>query len=105
MEKQEEKRSLDCTENKYPSEQQSQNPKKYTTGKKTPTYKKILKKLLSKNNRTLEYMIDEICNFRLENVEEVINKIINLTESGTIIIMKTNKGFIYKIKKKNGDAE
>lgn len=90
-------------ENKSQTEQQLPNQKRYTQENTSPSYKKILKTLARGKGKTLEYMVDQLAKFRLTNVEQIAADVAELTKQGVIIVTKTNKGFIYKLKeyKKN----
>jgi acyl-CoA hydrolase len=66
-----------------------------------PDRRRIKKRLLKRQSKILERVVDELTNYRLAEIEKTINEVIELARSGYIVITKTNEGLKYSVK----DAE
>lgn len=70
---------------------------------------RIVHSFISKSqSRTLERVIDQLTRYRLQDIDEVLDEIVNLAKEGKLEITKTNDGFKYTAKnvnKKDTQAE
>ena len=71
--------------------------------------RRIKKRLLTRQSKILERVIDELTNYRLTEVDETIDEIIGHIKSGYIVITKTDDGHKYSVQnaelQKNTETE
>lgn len=60
--------------------------------------RRIRKRLLTRQSKILERVVDELTYYKLSEIEKTIDEIIELTKSGYIVITKTKDGLKYSVK-------
>ena len=63
--------------------------------------RRVKKRLLTRQARIVERVIDELTYHNLKNIEEVVNEVVALVKSEYIVIKKTDDGFKYSVKDVN----
>jgi acyl-CoA hydrolase len=71
--------------------------------------RRIRKRLLTRQSKILERVVDELTYYKLSEIEKTIDEIIELAKSGYIVITKTKDGLKYSVKnaelQKEAEAE
>ena len=64
-----------------------------------PKVTRVSKALMKSYDRPIEHVIDELTNYRLTRIDQIIEEVVQLVKDGEMKLKKTDGGFRFEINK------